>query len=95
MKSNVWTKSVQCRLRGFVRRPSWTIRLPERSWALFGPASHAGGAGGAFFAALVQASEPQMKLSPHWYERNTGQAVKGAQRRVRHPVLRWMGATLV
>jgi predicted phage-related endonuclease len=33
-------------------------------------------------------------LNRHWYERNTGQVVKDVQRRVRHPVLRWMGATL-
>src|SRR5262249_15433211 len=29
-----------------------------------------------------------------WYERNTGQAVECVQHRLRHPVLRWMGATL-
>jgi predicted phage-related endonuclease len=33
-------------------------------------------------------------LNRHWYERHTGQAVTDVQRRLRHPVLRWMGATL-
>jgi predicted phage-related endonuclease len=30
----------------------------------------------------------------HTYERNTGQRVECVQHRLRHPVLRWMGATL-
>jgi predicted phage-related endonuclease len=33
-------------------------------------------------------------LNRHWYERNTRQAIKDVQRRVRHPVVRWMAATL-
>ena len=33
-------------------------------------------------------------LNRHWYERNTGQAVTEVQRRVLHPVIRWMAATL-
>src|SRR5207302_5611474 len=33
-------------------------------------------------------------LNRHWYERNTNQAVTAVQRQVRHPVNRWMGATL-
>jgi predicted phage-related endonuclease len=33
-------------------------------------------------------------LNRHWYERNTGQTVECVQHRLRHPVLRWMGATL-
>jgi YqaJ-like viral recombinase domain len=36
-------------------------------------------------------TEPLNRL---WYERNTGQAVTDVQRRIRHPVNRWMGATL-
>src|SRR6202051_4044735 len=30
----------------------------------------------------------------NWYMRNTGQAIECVQHRLRHPVLRWMGATL-
>ena len=33
-------------------------------------------------------------LNRHWYERNTSQVVTDVQRQVRHPVNRWMGATL-
>jgi predicted phage-related endonuclease len=33
-------------------------------------------------------------LNRHWYQANTGQLVTDIQRRVRHPVLRWMVATL-
>ena len=33
-------------------------------------------------------------LNRHWYERTTGQAVRDIQRWVRHPVIRWMAATL-
>ena len=40
---------------------------------------------------LGLATEP---LNRHWYERNTGHKVKDVQRRVRHPVHRWMAATL-
>jgi predicted phage-related endonuclease len=43
---------------------------------------------------IVQLGRATEDLNRHWYERNTGQAIKDVQRRVRHPVLRWMGATL-
>ncbi len=33
-------------------------------------------------------------LNRHWYQRNTGQAIKDVQRKVRHPVIKWMAATL-
>jgi predicted phage-related endonuclease len=33
-------------------------------------------------------------LNRRWYERNTGQTIKDVQRRVWHPVVRWMAATL-
>jgi predicted phage-related endonuclease len=33
-------------------------------------------------------------LNRHWYERHTGQSIESVQRRLRHPVLRWMGATV-
>jgi hypothetical protein len=34
------------------------------------------------------------QLNRQWYERNTGQAVTEIQKRVFHPVKRWMAATL-
>jgi predicted phage-related endonuclease len=43
---------------------------------------------------IVQLGTATEELNRHWYERNTGQSVKDVQRRVRHPVVRWMGATL-
>src|SRR5215210_414917 len=33
-------------------------------------------------------------LNRGWYERNTGQAITKVQQRVKHPVIRWMAATL-
>src|SRR6202011_4334781 len=30
----------------------------------------------------------------HWFERNTRQTLRDVQRRIGHPVIRWMGATL-
>jgi predicted phage-related endonuclease len=43
---------------------------------------------------LVQLGFATEALNRRWYERNTGQTVECVQHRLRHPVLRWMGATL-
>jgi predicted phage-related endonuclease len=43
---------------------------------------------------IVQLGLVTEDLNRHWYERNTGQNVECVQRRIRHPVLKWMGATL-
>jgi predicted phage-related endonuclease len=43
---------------------------------------------------IVQLGTVTEHLNRHWYERNTGQAVTEVQRRVFHPVKRWMAATL-
>jgi predicted phage-related endonuclease len=43
---------------------------------------------------VVQLGTVTEHLNRHWYERNTGQVVTGVQRRVFHPVKRWMAATL-
>src|SRR5271167_3252921 len=43
---------------------------------------------------IVQLGVVTEPLNRHWYERNTGHAIKDVQRRIRHPVNRWMGATL-
>jgi len=43
---------------------------------------------------IVQLGVVTEPLNRHWYERNTGQTVEFVQHRLRHPVLRWMGATL-
>ncbi len=43
---------------------------------------------------IVQLGVVTEPLNRHWFERNTGQMLKDIQRRIRHPVIRWMGATL-
>jgi predicted phage-related endonuclease len=43
---------------------------------------------------IVQLGLVTEPLNRLWYERNTGQAITDVQRRIRHPVNRWMGATL-
>lgn len=43
---------------------------------------------------VVQLGNATEDLNRRWYEANTGQRVKDVQRHVRHPVNRWMGATL-
>jgi predicted phage-related endonuclease len=43
---------------------------------------------------IVQLGVVTEALNRHWYERNTGRVIKDVQRQVRHPVIRWMGATL-
>ena len=43
---------------------------------------------------IVQLGLVTEDLNRPWYERNTGQTVECVQHRLRHPVLRWMAATL-
>ena len=43
---------------------------------------------------LVQLGLVTEPLNRAWYERNTGHAITDVQRQIRHPVNRWMGATL-
>jgi predicted phage-related endonuclease len=43
---------------------------------------------------LVQLGTATERLNRDWYEKNTGQIVSEVQRRVFHPVHRWMAATL-
>ena len=43
---------------------------------------------------IVQLGLVTEALNRHWYERNTRQTVECVQHRLRHSVLRWMGATL-
>jgi predicted phage-related endonuclease len=43
---------------------------------------------------IVQLGTATEALNRHWYERNAGQVVTDVQRRVRHPVIRYMAATL-
>jgi predicted phage-related endonuclease len=43
---------------------------------------------------LVQLGNITEALNRTWYERTTGNLVEDVQRSVRHPVHKWMGATL-
>ena len=43
---------------------------------------------------VVQLGLVTEELNRRWYETNTGRVVTDIQKRVRHPMLRWMGATL-
>ena len=43
---------------------------------------------------VVQLGTITEELNRSWYQRSTGQTVKDVQRRVRHPVHKWMAATL-
>jgi predicted phage-related endonuclease len=46
---------------------------------------------GNLIVQLGIVTEPLNRL---WFERNTGRAITEVQKRIRHPVVRWMGATL-
>src|SRR5262249_17469488 len=43
---------------------------------------------------IVQLGLVTEPLNRHWFERNTGHLITQGQRRVQHPVIRWMAATL-
>ncbi len=43
---------------------------------------------------VVQLGNATEELNRRWYQANTGQMVVDIQKRVRHPALRWMAATL-
>jgi predicted phage-related endonuclease len=43
---------------------------------------------------IVQLGTVTEELNRRWYERNTGHAIKAVQQRVKHPVHKWMAATL-
>jgi putative phage-type endonuclease len=43
---------------------------------------------------IVQLGVATEPLNRRWYEKTTGQAIKAVQSWIRHPVIRWMAATL-
>ena len=43
---------------------------------------------------IVQLGTITEELNRTWYERNTGNAVDDVQRKLRHPIRKWMAATL-
>jgi YqaJ-like recombinase protein len=43
---------------------------------------------------MVQLGSATEELNRCWYERNTGHTVKDVQKRITHPVIKWMAATV-
>src|SRR6266508_5310965 len=43
---------------------------------------------------IVQLGLATEELNRRWYQTNSGQVLTDVQRQIRHPVLRWMAATL-
>src|SRR3954449_2670977 len=43
---------------------------------------------------IVQLGTVTENLNRRWFERNTGHTIKDVQRRIQHPVIKWMAATL-
>jgi predicted phage-related endonuclease len=43
---------------------------------------------------IVQLGTTTEDLNRRWYQRNTGHAIKNVQKRIQHPVNKWMAATL-
>ncbi len=96
MTSNVWTKISQDR-RYFIGGSDARIIMGEDEAALLRlwrekrgeiePEDLSGN-------LLVQLGLATEDLNRRWYEANTGQVITDIQRKIRHPVLRWVGATL-
>ena len=95
--STQFPKTVATR-RGFIGG----LGCPESSWGTTRLPSCASGARSAVEAEpedlsgnlVVQLGVVTEALNRHWYERNTGQVVTAVQRRVQHPVIRFLAATL-
>jgi predicted phage-related endonuclease len=96
MSSNVWTTAKQDR-RYFVggsdarvimgNDEAALIRLWREKRGEIEPEDLSGN-------LVVQLGLATEELNRRWYEVNTGQVVTDIQKKVRHPALRWMGATL-
>src|SRR6516165_1772823 len=96
MKSNAWTKSNENR-RPFIGGSDARIIMGNDEGALLrlwrekrGEAEPQDLSGNL----LVQLGLATEDLNRRWYERTTGEAIKDIQSWIRHPVIRWMAATL-
>src|SRR3989475_8357631 len=96
MKTQVWTKPSESR-RFFIGGSDARIIMGDDEAALVrlwrekrGEAEPEDLSGNL----IVQLGLVTEALNRHWYERNTEETVECVQHRLRHPVLRWMGATL-
>jgi predicted phage-related endonuclease len=96
VKSQLWTKSGEVR-RSFIGGSDARIIMGTdgeallRLWREKRGEAEPQDLSGNLIVQLGVAIEP---LNRRWYERNTGQVIKGVQSWVRHPVIRWMAATL-
>src|SRR5688500_5434182 len=43
---------------------------------------------------IVQLGRATESLNRHWFEFNTGKLIRDVQKHVKHPLIRWMAATL-
>jgi predicted phage-related endonuclease len=96
MKNTMWKRSADNR-RGFIGGSDARIIMGSDEAALLrlwrekrgeiGPEDLSGN-------LVVQLGLATEELNRRWYEANTGRAVTDIQKRVHHPALRWMGATL-
>jgi predicted phage-related endonuclease len=96
MKNAMWKSSTRDR-RGFIGGSDARIIMGSDEQALIRlwrekrgevePADLSGN-------LVVQLGVATEDLNRRWYEANTGQVITDIQKRVRHPALRWMGATL-
>src|SRR5580704_3071582 len=96
MKQPMWTNSPQDRRAFIGGSDARTIMGDDepalvRSWREKRGEVEPEDLSGNLIVQLGVVTEP---LNRHWYERNTGQTVECVQHRLRHPVLRWMGATV-
>jgi predicted phage-related endonuclease len=96
MNSNVWTKpgrDRRCFIGGSDTRiimgddEAALIRLWREKRGEIEPENLSGN-------LIVQLGLATEDLNRRWYQANSGQVLTDVQRRIRHPVLRWMGATL-
>src|SRR6266545_6903437 len=96
MESNVWKRSSEDR-RSFIGGSDARIIMGNdeaaltRLWREKRGELEPEDLSGNLIVQLGVATEPLNRL---WFERNTGQALKEVQRWIRHPVIRWLAATL-
>jgi predicted phage-related endonuclease len=96
MKPDVWTKSKEDR-RSFIGGSDARIIMGDDESALLRLWQEKRGEvepEDLLDNLIVQLGTVTEDLNRRWYEHNTGQAVTEVQRRVVHPVKRWMAATL-
>jgi predicted phage-related endonuclease len=96
MKTNGWTKTNEDR-RAFIGGSDARIIMGDDEAALLRLWREKRGAAEPEDLSdnlIVQLGTVTEDLNRRWYERNTGHTIKDVQRRVLHPVHRWMAATL-